>query len=46
MVKTTVKDNGFEGSLLPGDGRKNKVVIGWMLMFVCGIKHIKSIAKS
>ena len=27
MIKTTVKDNGFEGILLPGDGRKNKVVI-------------------
>ena len=27
MIKTTVKDNGFDGILLPGDGRKNKVVI-------------------
>lgn len=27
MIKTTVKDNGFEGILLPGDGRKDKVVI-------------------
>lgn len=27
MIKTTVKDNGFEGILLPGNGRKDKVVI-------------------
>ena len=27
MIKTTVKENGFEGILLPGDGRKNKIVI-------------------
>lgn len=27
MIKTTVKDNGFEGILLPGDGRKNKIVV-------------------
>ena len=27
MIKTTVKENGFEGILLPGDGRKSKVVI-------------------
>ena len=27
MIKTTVKDNGFEGILLPGDGSKDRVVI-------------------
>jgi len=27
MIKTTVKENGFEGILLPGDGSKNKIVI-------------------
>ena len=27
MIKTTVKDNGFEGILLSGDGRKNKIVV-------------------
>lgn len=27
MIRTTVIDNGFEGIFLPGDGKKNKVVI-------------------
>ncbi len=27
MIRTTVRDNGFEGILFPGNGRKDKVVI-------------------
>jgi len=27
MIKTRVKDNGFQGILLPGDGSKNKVML-------------------